>query len=474
MGILRYDGGSFDAAVSVCVVGAGACGLTAAVSAAEAGASVAVFERDSTPAGSTAMTIGLICAAGTKRQQALGVEDNADLLFEDIMTATRGETDYDLVRFLADESGPTMDWLCDEAGCNFRLETNWTGYGHSALRCHATPNGTGEEIIAMLMESASEAGVNIVTRTTIKDLIVDDDQAVVGVVCQASEGEYKVKCDALVLASSGFGANKGLVTRFIPDMADALYHGSENHRGDAVLWGELLGAEMGDMGAYQGVGTHTPFGFGLPHTVMMEGGFKVNADGRRFENELDNLSRQAIDLMQQPGGVAWIVYDQRVHEKAASLFAEYRRQSDVIAEACRGETIEQLAEKAKINADGLKITFELVGNVLSSRERCQFGRIFLPDSQLKPPFFAVKVSGALYHTQGGLCIDETARVRRTGGGVFPNLFAGGGAARSVSGPAEWGYLPAMGLATAVVFGRVAGREAARHALDVEPSRLCED
>jgi len=211
------------------------------------------------------------------------------------------------------------------------------------------------------------------------------------------------------------------------------------------------------MGAYQGVGTHSAFGFGLPHTVMMEGGFKVNSQGVRFENELDNLSTQAVDLMSQPGGVAWIIYDQRIHEKAASLFNEYRQNANMIATACQGDTIGELAAKAKIDLVGLQATFANV----ASKESGVFGREFSSDLNLKPPYFAVKVTGAIYHTQGGLCIDDTARVKKSTGGVFPNLFAGGGAARSVSGPAEWGYLPAMGLATAVVFGRIAGAEAAK-------------
>lgn len=464
MGILRTRSQNFDVRVPVCVIGAGACGLTAAISAAQEGASVVVFERDMTPAGSTAMTIGLICAAGTKLQTEAGVKDSASNLLKDIKAATKNETDEDMARFLAEESGPVMDWLCDDVGCEFHLETNWQGYGHSALRCHSTPNGSGEEIIAMLLTGAETAGVDVVTRSTVIDLIIDEHEQIIGLVCDTPDGPLTVRCDAVILASSGFGANKDLISRFIPNMANATYHGSENHRGDAVLWGEDLGAELADMGAYQAVGTHTPFGFGLPHTVLMQGGFKVNADGRRFENELENLSHQAIDLMRQPGGVAWIIYDQRIHEKAMVLFAEYRRNGQMIADACRGANIEELAKKAKIDLNGLLETFGTLEARYSDGPPDPFGRKFEAKKKLHPPYFAVKVTSALYHTQGGLCIDKTARVRRANGGVFNNLFAGGGAARSVSGPADWGYLPAMGLATAVVFGRVAGREAARHAL----------
>jgi len=71
------------------------------------------------------------------------------------------------------------------------------------------------------------------------------------------------------------------------------------------------------------------------------------------------------------------------------------------------------------------------------------------------------VTGALFHTQGGLAVDETARVRRKAGGVFENLFAGGGAARGVSGSDCSGYIAGNGLLTATTLGKIAGREAAR-------------
>jgi fumarate reductase flavoprotein subunit len=73
----------------------------------------------------------------------------------------------------------------------------------------------------------------------------------------------------------------------------------------------------------------------------------------------------------------------------------------------------------------------------------------------------VKVTGALFHTQGGLCIDSDATVLHRDGGRFDNLFAGGGAARGVSGPAVWGYLSGNGLLSAVTLGRIAGMSAAR-------------
>jgi fumarate reductase flavoprotein subunit len=81
-------------------------------------------------------------------------------------------------------------------------------------------------------------------------------------------------------------------------------------------------------------------------------------------------------------------------------------------------------------------------------------------SSVTPPYCAARVTGALFHTQGGLAIDRAGRVLRRDGTPLPNLFAGGGATRGVSGSAIWGYLSGIGLLTAVTLGRIAGTNAA--------------
>jgi fumarate reductase flavoprotein subunit len=98
-----------------------------------------------------------------------------------------------------------------------------------------------------------------------------------------------------------------------------------------------------------------------------------------------------------------------------------------------------------------------------------FGRDFTRKPILSPPFHAVRVTGALFHTQGGPAVDPDARVRRKAGGVFPNLFAGGGAARGVSGPDPTGYIAGNGLLTATTLGRIAGTVAAAQTAGREPA-----
>jgi fumarate reductase flavoprotein subunit len=90
----------------------------------------------------------------------------------------------------------------------------------------------------------------------------------------------------------------------------------------------------------------------------------------------------------------------------------------------------------------------------------RFGRQFAPEERLRPLFYAVKVTGALFHTQGGLAIDAIGRVKRKNGTLFPNLFAAGGAAAGISGTSAKGYLSGNGLLTATVLGRSIGQAAA--------------
>jgi len=106
-------------------------------------------------------------------------------------------------------------------------------------------------------------------------------------------------------------------------------------------------------------------------------------------------------------------------------------------------------------------TFESVESMCRGEVVCPWGRNFESHRPLAPPYYVAKVQGALFHTQGGLEVDQYARVLRSDGSPFDNLFAGGGAARGFSGPSDWGYLSGSGLLSATVLGRFAGASAAK-------------
>lgn len=458
MSILPAAGARFAAHTEVAIVGAGACGLVAALMAKEAGAEVLVFERDAAPQGSTAMSSGMIMACETRFQRAKGVADSVALMAGDILRKNHGEADPAQVATICRESGPAVDWLADRHGVPLDLVEGFLYPGHSVLRMHAPPSRSGAELIGALTRAAE--GIDVLTRAQVTALYADGDGRVAGLRYRRPDGaEEVVGCRALVLACSGFGGNKAMVARHIPEMAEALYFGHAGNQGDAMTWGEALGAALADMGAYQGHGSVAhPHGALVTWALMMEGGFQVNARGERFSNEHRGYSEQAVDVIAQPGGIAWDIYDSRLHALGRE-FEDYR-QAESAGAVLSAPSAEALAEKAGLPPDAFARTVEGVAAMARGAARDPFGRDFAARPALVPPYYAIRVTGALFHTQGGLAVDTRARVLRKGGAPLPNLFAGGGAARGISGAHVWGYLSGNGLLPAVTLGRIAGREAA--------------
>jgi len=457
--VLPADGVAFPLSVSVLIVGAGAAGLTAALATREAGAEVLVLERDAAAQGSTALSSGLVPAAGTRFQAARGISDTPELFARDIQAKAKGLAEPRLVAALASSIGPTVEWLADRHDVPFDVAEGFLYPGHSVLRMHGTPRRTGSELMACLGAAAARAGVDVVTDAHVHALVVRGDR-VVGVRIDRPDGSVDaVGCAALVLACSGFGGNRELVRRHMPEMAGALFFGHAGNQGDAVAWGTALGAATRDMGAYQGHGSvATPHNVLITWALMMEGGFQVNAAGERFSNEHQGYSEQARAVLAQPGGVAWNIYDERQH----ILGLEFQDYRDAVAAGAvhSASDIGALARALGLPEGALAATLQATRAIALGEAADGFGRDFSTKPPLAAPFHGVKVTGALFHTQGGLLVDGNARVLRADGTALPNLFAAGGAACGVSGPECWGYLSGNGLLAAIGLGRMAGRTAA--------------
>ncbi|MDP6574559.1 MAG: FAD-dependent oxidoreductase [Rhodospirillales bacterium] len=463
MSVFPADGVAFDLTVPVVIVGGGACGMVAALAAADRGAEVIVLERDPVPRGSTALSSGMIPACGTKVQSAKGIEDTPEVMAADIKKKARGEADPAVVEAVCAASGPAIDWLTDRHGIELTLVEGFVYPGHSCLRMHAPPSRAGADLIGALSAGVERADVDVVTDAHATTLYADADGRLRGLAFERPDGTREsLGCRALVLACNGYGGNPEMIRRYIPDMAEANYFGHAGNRGDAVLWGRDLGAGVRHVGAYQGHGSVAhPHGVLVTWALMMEGGFQVNAEGRRFSNEHDGYSEQARRVLAQPGGIAWDIYDHRIHALGRE-FEDYGQAEDAGAIRSAAGTGE-LAEATGLPADNLAATIEEVHRFAAGEGQDPFGRDFTTKPALEPPYYAVRVTGSLFHTQGGLVVDGKARVLKEGGTPLPNLFAGGGAACGISGPADWGYLSGNGLLTAVVLGRIAGEGAASRA-----------
>jgi fumarate reductase flavoprotein subunit len=327
------------------------------------------------------------------------------------------------------------------------------------MRMHGLPTRTGLELIDRLRHAAEASDIAIVPERIADGLLAETDGRIRGVEVLRGDGKReRIGCEALILACNGFGGNPELVSRFIPEMSGALYFGHPGNRGDAVMWGEALGAQLSHLGAYQGHGSvATPHNILITWAAIMQGGIQVNRDGSRFCDESQGYSEQAAEVLRQPGAIAWTVFDARI-AAVARQFEDFRA-AERAGAILTGDTVAELAGAMGVPAATFASEWMDVENLKAKSGQDHYGRQYAPEQLCAAPLHAVKVTGALFHTQGGLAIDGVGRVRRKDGTLFPNLFAAGGAAAGVSGSSAAGYLSGNGLLTATVLGRLAGQAA---------------
>jgi fumarate reductase flavoprotein subunit len=455
----------FEFTVPILIVGGGACGCIAALAANDVGVPPVLIEADARPMGSSGMSQGLICAAGTRAQAAHDVDDGGETFLADILAKTRGLADPLTARTIAFESGPTLDWMVSVHDLPWELDLGFRpAYGNSRFRVHGWRGHGGQDMVDLLHQRLAEAGIDVMREAKLVDIVADPEGRVLGVALERPDGAVdRVGCETLILACGGFAANHDMVARYMPEAASARNNGHEGSHGTGILLGQRLGASVGDMGSYQGYGMLTdPQGITVPPGVIIEGGILVNSEGRRFTDETTDISGMVHPVIAQPGDHVWLLADQRIEESCAYI-PEMQALIELNA-AKQADTVEELALRIGVDPAALAASLADAREAQANRRPDSQGRLWGDDLPPVGPFRAFRVVGAIYHTQGGLQIDGSARVVRPDGTAFPNLFAGGGSARSVSGPSSWGYLPAMGLCTAVTLGRIAGESAARQVL----------
>lgn len=447
---------SFEARVQTLIIGAGAAGLVAALAAVEAGQEVLVLERDAVPSGSTALSAGLIPAAGTRFQRDAGIDDDPALFAADIQRKAHGENDPETVALMARGAGAVIEWLADRHGLPFSVVTDFDYPGHSRRRMHGLPTRSGRELIDALRAAAERAGVDILTEARV-DTLFADAGGVKGVGLIRPDGSNdSIGCDRLILACNGYGGNPALVAQHMPQVAGALYFGHPGNTGEALLWGQTLGARIDNPGAYQGHGNVAhPHGILITWAVITAGGCQVNLRGQRFWDESQGYSEAARAVQSQPEGQAVAIFDARI-AAIARQFADFQA-AEAQGAIRSADSPEGLAQALGLPPGALRDTLTTFEAAKTGASPDAFGRALAGVPVLKAPLMGVRVTAALFHTQGGLAVDARARVRRAEGGTIGNLFAAGGAACGVSGRGDAGYLSGNGLLAAVTLGRLAGQ-----------------
>ena len=449
----------------VAIVGAGACGLSAALALSRLGIECVVLERDAVPAGSTALSSGFVPAACTRVQQAAHVKDSTDLFAQDIQHKAHGQAAPALVKAYSEAIGPAMDALEEHHHIPWQLLDQFLYPGHSVYRMHAVPEKTGEGLMSRLRAAADSAGVVVLTQAQVTGLDADAKGLVHGIRFTQPDGTTsRLSCDAVILACNGFGGNADMVKQHLPAMKDAQYAGHVGNDGSAIAWGLQLGAELADMGAYQGHGSWAiPQGSLISWALMMEGGIQINRFGARFHDETQGYSEAAVQVLNQPDGVAWTVFDNQLLQFAQD-FPDFvaAQAAGAVKSAANAESLSAIVGCPAIALDKTMAEVNQLAeaNALEKSDaKDRWGRSF--KRPLEAPFHAIKVTGALFHTQGGLNINAQCQVLQPNGKTLPNLYAAGGAARGVSGAEVWGYLSGNGLLSAIAGGHIAAHAVAQ-------------
>lgn len=437
----------------VLVIGGGGAGLCAALSAAEQGALVTLCEKTSMFGGATALSSGKIPAVGTAQQQAKGEEDSIGACVMDIMRPSNYSVRPDLVYTVVEQSKDIVEWT-EGFGAVWNVD-DVLYFGQTAYRMHTT-EGEGAGLTDALIASVeANSSISCLLSCEIEGLILDDEEdVVVGAWGKNGTEDVAFFAQNTILASSGFANNPDMLEQYCPEAVPAVKVVAPGATGEGILWAEELGAVLQNMGAYQGHAFH-----GVENDKVLEqgvannGGIIVNQDGNRFMNEYGGYSELSPHVLAQPGNIGYLCFTDIQREKSAK-FASWEEEGVLM-------TASSAADLAKaIGADTQKLERTIADYQAALKTGMdKFNRCHLPES-FEPPFYAVKLTGEIRHTQGGMATDVAGHVLRADGSLIEGLYAAGGCTEGFSSRGGAAYMSGNGLIQALVFGKIAGAAAA--------------
>ena len=448
----------------VLVVGAGGAGLTAAVRAKQEGATVLVLEKMPMVGGNSVKASGGMNCAGTKFQEAAGITDSGVREFvEDTMNGGHYLNDLGLVATMAMNSSDAVDWL-DSIGAPLPKVAATGGTVHKYLHSPEDGSPVGRYLVEKLSQEAERQGIEILLNTKATEILTADGAAV-GVKAESPEHDYTINAKAVILATGGFGANFDLMCSFNPGLKNAVTTNTPAATGDGILMAEAIGAATVDMEQIQLHPTvYQETSMLVSEKMRSLGSILVNQEGKRFCNDLSTRDAVSAAELQQTGGYAYIVFDQNLVDNNKSA-KEYIAQGM----AAQADTYEELAKAIGVDEATFAETMATWNAAVAAGEDAEFGRNNGMDADLSvAPFYAIKIAPGIHHTMGGIKIDTDTEVLSTEGGVIPGLFAAGETTGGVHGGNRIG---GNAVCDFVVFGRIAGANAAAYALaqDVAPA-----
>ena len=441
----------------IVVIGAGGAGMSAAIEAAQKGATnVVILEKMPITGGNTVRATGGLNASETQYQKRDGIEDSNDLFYEDTMKGGKNLNDPNLVRTLVENSAAAVDWV-NEIGGDLSVVAQFGGASVKRIHRPSDTSAVGPMLVKTLNAKLDELGIPVLLETKATKIIADKDGKITGVEAEDENGEFVINTKAVILATGGFGANPDMVVKYAPQLAGFITTNHSGATGDGIEMALEVGAGLTDIEQIQ---THPTVN---PNTATMytegvrgNGAILVNDDGNRFVNELETRDVVSAAILKQPNEESWLVFDTAVRESLSAI--EKYINEGIIVEA---NTIEELAEKTGINKENLVATMNKYASMQEAGEDSEFGRKSMEVPLTKAPYFAGLAKPAIHHTMGGVKINTETQVLKEDGSAILGLYAAGEVVGGVHGANRLG---GNAVADIVVFGRISGDNANEYVL----------
>jgi fumarate reductase flavoprotein subunit len=443
----------------VLVIGAGLAGFCASLEALAEGCEVTLLEKQEAVGGSTVLSGGAMAFAGTEGQVQAGIEDSTERLGSDLLRVGEHRNDRALVDAYCAAQGDTYCWLRVQG---VRFTSVQLGGGQSVPRSNRVD--TRQMIGSLAARAAANSRFHLRTGAAVLRLVREAGR-VAG--AELGDGGRVTARRGVVLTSGGFSRDEALLGLFAPAQRDALRIGGRGNTGDGLRMAWALGAGLRDIGYIRGTfGTHPDAGpeqLSIIHAIY-KGAIAVNRQGLRFIDESVSYKTIGDACLQQPEGLAFQIFDRPIMDLSVPGVAT----SDMRAglddgRVLQAPTLEALAERAGIDAEGLLVTVARYNADVASGRDGQFGRDGLAGhyGALRvigsAPFYAFPSTSSVLATYGGLSVDPAMRVIDVFGAPIPGLYAAGEVTGGLHGAA---YMTGSSLGKSAIFGRIAGRSAA--------------
>ncbi len=453
----------WDETYNVVVIGAGGAGLTAAVSAKEAGAKkVVVLEKMMFAGGNTIRAGGGFNAAIKADYEKAGIKDSPKLHAEQTLAAGDGRGDPVLVNQLTEKAPESVQWLKDH-GVKFQ-DHIYQIYGGLYKRARNPLGPRGGAYIKALLEVCKKEDIPIMFNARVVEIIREGNLSgrVLGVKVELKGKTMYIRAtNAVVAAAGGFAASDRLTSISDPRMEKL---GTTNHPGAT---GDVL-TDLVDIGA----GTR-----GLDYIQCIPGGVPgekyppnlfthvdrflfINLNGQRFikEDARRDVLRDA--MLDQPKAIAWTLVDADGFEQQKNSKGPENEAALKAGTLYYADTIEDLAKKTGLPAKELKEAVDTYNKAVDTKKD-PFGRAetVLVNKIIKAPFYAGRVTMKRHHTMGGVIINKDAQVIDRHGNVIPGLYAAGEVTGGIHGTNRVG---GNAMADIFTYGRIAGVNAAKN------------